>query len=189
MDSSFLQLLSDFIAETEPLAEKVDELTKETASELYSMYDTAAKAATLNIRVIDPELRVMLCDKQDRILERIVDIDRSFERSGIQGIFTPAVQGYRRWVNVELLKDKCLTGYMLAKELDTRSTMMFCSKPADYPNKELLPSLEILYSDAEVNVKNLICNKIPYQLYRSLSAIREPGPVPGNPLKSTVGPN
>lgn len=149
MESSYLQNLCDFIAETEPLIDSVDKLSKDTAIELYSMYDTAAVSASSNIREIDPELRVVLCDRQDKLLERIVDSDPSFENIDIHGIFTPAVHSFRRWGNVELLKDKCLTGYMLANELDTRAVMLFGTKAADYPYKEILPGLEVLYSDAE----------------------------------------
>jgi len=149
MKSSFLQDLSDFIAETEPLIEGVNELSKETAIEIYSMYETAAMAATQNIEIIDTELRVILCDRLDRILEQIIDISSSLGQIDLHGIYTPAINAYRRWGNVELLKDKGLTGYMLAKELGTRPIMMFGTNPAEYANKDLLPELEILYTDVQ----------------------------------------
>jgi len=154
MEASCSEIISDFLSETEPIMERVDELPKETAMELYTMLGVAATSATLNITQIDPELRVALCDRQDKILERIVDTNPAINMN-IRGIYTPAVQGYRRWGNVELLKDKCLTGYMLAKELNTHSVMMFGTKPADYPYAELLPELEVLYSDAEPGSHNI----------------------------------
>lgn len=164
--SEYSQTLYDFLSETEPFLEQVDSLPFETAAELYAMFGTAAKSATLNISQIDPELRVALCDKQDKVLERIVDMNPSFVSADIHGIYTPAVQGYRRWGNVELLKDKCLTGYMLANELGARPVMMFGTKPADYPYTELLPQLEIMYTDAESGVPNVYFEHLSKEYHR-----------------------
>jgi glycosyltransferase involved in cell wall biosynthesis len=155
MESTVSQLLYDFLLETKLLRERVDELPKETAVELYSMYREAARIATLKIDQINPEYRAILCDTQDKILERIIDTDPSYIQKNIGDIYTPAVQGYRRWNNVELLKDKCLTGYMLAKELNTHSVMMFGTKPNDYPYAELLPGLEILYSETTSGIPDI----------------------------------
>ncbi|MDR2355143.1 MAG: glycosyltransferase [Clostridiales Family XIII bacterium] len=148
MNTSCTQILCDFLAETEALTERTDELPRETAVELYAMFGAAAKMAALNIAVIDPALRVTLCDKQDGILERIIDTGPPVSATGINGVFTPAVQGHRRWGNVELLKDKGLTGYLLAKEYSAQPVMLFCTKPEDYPYAASLPGLTLLYDDA-----------------------------------------
>jgi hypothetical protein len=115
--SSYTQILQDFIGETEPLIARVAELPPETAVELYELYNSAAISATARVGAIDPELRVTLCDRQDKILERIVDFQIALESQSPQGVFTPAVQGFRHWRNEELLKDKGLAGYLMAREL------------------------------------------------------------------------
>lgn len=135
--------------------EELDALSKQNAIELYEMYGIISRHATLNIAEIDPELRVILCARQDMILERIIDMDFATPQIDIKGIYTPAVQGYRRWGNVELLKDKCLAGYMLAKELKTHPVMMFGTSPENYPYADLLPELEILYSNVEPGNPNI----------------------------------
>lgn len=155
MESSYSQLIRDFLSGTEAVMELLDELPKETAVQLYAMFGEAAASATLNIAQIDSELRVALCDKQDKILERIVDADSSVTHPDVRGVYTPAIQGYRRWGNVELLKDKCLSGYMLANELNAHPVMMFGTKPEDYPYTELLPGLEVQCSEAAPGVPDV----------------------------------
>jgi glycosyltransferase involved in cell wall biosynthesis len=146
--------MREFLSEARPFTECVDSLSLETAVESYAMFGTMAKTATLNIESIDTELRAELCDKQDAILERIIDLS-THTSTCANGIYTPAVQGFRRWKNVELMKDKCLTGYMLAKELDAHPVMMFGTKPDDYPYMEVLPGLEILYSEGEIGAPDV----------------------------------
>lgn len=69
------QLLADFLNETEPLIESVDRLPIETASELYGLYDKAARsAASAVIGPAGAETRARLCERLDIILERIIDI-------------------------------------------------------------------------------------------------------------------
>jgi len=142
------QSISEFIAETEPYIQKLDSLPLGTAAELYDMLEAAAFTATLHINEIDPELRVDICDKQDRVLERIIDELPPFQHSGERmKIFSPAIQGYRRWDNVELLKDCGLAGYMLANEIGADPVMFFGTKPSDYPYLSVLPGMEMLYSE------------------------------------------
>jgi glycosyltransferase involved in cell wall biosynthesis len=142
-----MQVLDDFLEETGPLVERAGELPPETAAELWVMYAKAAESATANIAEIDPELRVAVCDRQDKLLERMADFELSFKDTGVRGVYTPAAQGFRRWKNIELLKDKGLAGYLLAGELAARPVMLFGTKPEDYPDRELLPGLEILCTD------------------------------------------
>jgi glycosyltransferase involved in cell wall biosynthesis len=155
MKESASEFINNFFMETDKYIDELDELSKQNAVELYEMYGVVSRHATLNIAEIDPELRAILCARQDMILERIIDIDYAASQNDIKGIYTPAVQSYRRWANVELLKDKCLAGYMLAKELKTNPVMMFGTTPADYTYADLLPGLELLYSDVESGNPNV----------------------------------
>ena len=153
--STISQEISGFISETEPLIEHIEELPPDTVAELYELFSAASSSATENIAYIDPELRVKICDRLDRIVDRIADFDllppeHDRERTHV---YTPAVQGYRNWGNVELLKDKGLVGYMLAKEIDADAVMFFGTKPEDYPYLSLLPGMEILYNDASIGGK------------------------------------
>jgi len=144
--NSISQSILDFLAETEPFLEKVDELPPETAVELYDMYGILAQTATENIAIIDPEIRVTICNRQDMILERVIDVTPPMSFKD-KKIFTPAVQGYRRWKNIELMKDKGLAGYMLANEIGAHSVMYFGTKPSDYPNLSDLPGMDMLYQE------------------------------------------
>jgi glycosyltransferase involved in cell wall biosynthesis len=156
MSQNIQQILIDFLQETKYLTEQIDKLNFDTAKELYSLYDEAANASTQNIASIDAELRAELCARQDAILERLIDFAAPAS-SGLR-VFTPAVQGYRQWGNTELLKDKGLTGVMLARKLGAKPTMMFCSKPGDYPYLQVFPELELLYAentDAELYYRHL----------------------------------
>ena len=146
MPETQTQLFADFLAETEPLIEKIDELPVETVCELYDMYEEAARAITAGIPELNPEIRVQLCDRLDSILERITDMNPAADQMSEKiNIFTPAIQGYRTWSNVELLKDKGLAGYMLAREINARPIMYFGTKCEDYPYLSALPDMEILY--------------------------------------------
>ncbi|MCL2033620.1 MAG: glycosyltransferase family 4 protein [Oscillospiraceae bacterium] len=155
MQTPIVQELSDFLLEVTPLMEQVDDLSLETAAELYDMLDFASKSATTNIDKIGPELRVTICDWQDKILERIITILPPFEKlTEPVGVYTPAIQGYRKWNNVELMKDKGLAGYLLAREIGAHPVMFFGTKLSDYSYSPLLPGLEILCNDSEINVKD-----------------------------------
>ncbi len=150
MSMSAQQLVADILSEAAALEEHIDSLPYQSAAELYSILDEAARFANQNIAVIDPELRVRICDMQDRALERIVDAmpPDHFEGLRVSGVYTPAVQGFRRWSNTELLKDKGLAGYLLAREVKARSVMYFGTQPSDYPYHSDLPELELEYFDA-----------------------------------------
>jgi len=120
----------------------------ETAIELYDMLDEAARAATMHIDKINPRLRVEICDRQDKVLERITDELPPFEHiNSPLRVYAPAVQDYRTWINVELMKDCGLLPYMLAKELNATPVMYFGTKPSDYPYLTVLPEIEMLYHD------------------------------------------
>jgi len=161
MDNTYAQGISDFLSETEPYIDQLDTLSLETVAELYDLLDDAASATTLHINEIDSELRVDICDRQDKVLERIVDELPPFEHAGDPiKIFTPAakIEGFRRWQNVELMKDCGLSVYMLAKEIGAVPTMFFGSKPSDYPYLSVLPELKILYHDSEIGLEDAYRN-------------------------------
>jgi len=150
MDSqlSYSQELTGFLAETDPFMEQLDTLPLETAAELYDMFEEAARSATENILQIDTELRVEICIRQDKLIERIADVFPPFEHTGDPiGVYTPAIQDFRRWSNTELMKDKGLVGYMLAKELGGRCVMYYGTAPADYPYLSALHGMEVSYPD------------------------------------------
>jgi len=151
MSDAILQTITNVISETEPLLDKIDELPYDAAVALYDKLGTTAKTATANIRSIDPELRTKICAHQDALLERIIDLqtpENTIYRGESLNIYTPAIQGHRRWSNTELMKDKGLTGYLLAKAIGTQSTMYFCTKPEDYPYLSDLQDLDALYHDS-----------------------------------------
>jgi len=148
VDSSYDRELKEFLSETEQYLEKLDELPLETAAELYDLLDDAAKAATLYIKEINPELRVEICDRQDEVLERVVDELPPFEHSGKPiSIYSPALRDDNVWTNVELMKHVGLCGYMLAKELGGKPYFFFGSKPSDYPYLTSLPEIEMIYKE------------------------------------------
>ena len=147
--------LTDFLLETEPYLEKLEELSLETAAELYDLLDGAAYAATNHISNIDTQLRAEICSRQDIVLERIVDEMPPFEHTGEPlGIYSPAINGYRHWESVELMKDCGLVPYMLAKELSAIPVMYFGSKPEDYPYLSYLPEMKMLYHNAETGLED-----------------------------------
>jgi glycosyltransferase involved in cell wall biosynthesis len=73
-------------------------------------------------------------------------------------------------MNVELLKDKCLTGYMLANEIDAHPVMMFGTKPGDYSYTKVLPGLEFLYSDTQQGIPNIYFEHLS-QEYAKMDAL------------------
>ena len=142
--------LWEFIEETEELFAQIEQLSSDTVTELYNMHMQSAKTATDNIADIDTEIRVVICDRLDRLVDKIADFEISLAQPEQEQmhVYTPAVQGYRKWGNVELLKDKGLTGYLIAKEIKAKAVMFFGSKQEDYPYLSQLPDIEIVYSEA-----------------------------------------
>lgn len=140
--------LLNFLSETDSLMKNLDEIPHSPAVELYNLMDGIAKNATFNIKKINPEIRVVICARQDKVLDRILDTlpPEHFLSYKAAGVYTPSVQGYRRWKNAELLKDKGLTGYMLAETINATSTMYFGTKEEDYPYLKLLPNFNMLYN-------------------------------------------
>jgi len=150
MYNAYSQSISEFLSETAPLIEQLNTLPYDTATELYDLLDEASNAATAHISMIDPGLRVELCNRLDLVIERIVDVLPPLKHSSSPvKIFIPAIQFYSKWENVHLMKDCGLIGYMLAKELDAIPVMYFASKPEDYPYLSILPQMEMLYTDSE----------------------------------------
>jgi len=143
------QTLIDFLSETDPYIEQLDTLSFDTVAELYDLLDEAACAATTQISEIDPELRVKICDRQDLVLDRIVDVLPPFKHCDSQiKIYSPALWHYRDWQNVQLMKDCGLAGYLLAKEINGKSIMFFATAGEDYPYLSILPGLELIYRES-----------------------------------------
>jgi glycosyltransferase involved in cell wall biosynthesis len=167
MDNTYSQGLFDFLAETKPYMEQLDALSFDTAAELYDLLDDATRVATLHINEIDPGLRVEICDSLDKVLERIVDVLPPFENAGTPvGIYTPAIHLFRRWGNLELLKDKGLAGYMLAEAVRGHATMYFCTKPSDYPSLSVLQDMELLFTDDEPGMEKVYIDHLNTQFQK-----------------------
>jgi len=145
----YSKIATDFLLESESIINRIDEYPVETAIKLYDALERAAWLSSENIKEMDSEIRVEICKKLDLLLERIVDVI-SFRQIGSQaGIYTPAIQAHRRWQNVELLKDKGLTGYLLAREISANAAMFFCTKLENYPYLADLPDMQLLCTDSE----------------------------------------
>ena len=147
-------MLSDFLSETDPYIQQLDTLSWNTAQELYEMLDTASQTVTDYIKEIDPKLRAELCTQQDKLLDRIADLlpdslEDSLALDKELGVYTPAIQGYRKWSNTELMKDKGLTGYLLAQVCGILPTMYFCTNSDEYPYLKDLPNLALLFNNSE----------------------------------------
>jgi len=141
--------LSTLLLETEVFMEQPEELSVSAATELYDILDEAARIAVKKINVIDPDLRVSICDRQDKLLARIVDELPPFSHTGDPpGIYTPALVD-KRWTNVQLMKDCGLTVYTLAMALNATPVMFFGTKPSDYPYLSDLPGMKIIYDESE----------------------------------------
>lgn len=153
MNNDYNQNMLEFLDEFEVFLKQIDNLSKETVLELYNTLDLNAKYVTENIKLTNPEIRVRLAKYLDVLLGKIVTFDDIYENNTHRNVFTPAIQGYRTWKNVELLKDKGLTGYMLAQELKTPPYMMFLSKNTEYEYLEYLPELNVAYTENEGSAK------------------------------------
>lgn len=145
--SDHSKFVADCLLESESLINKIDECPVETAIELYDMLETAAISSSENIKYLDAEMRVEICNRLDLLLEHIVDLMPIRQTGRQAGVYTPAVHAYRRWQNVELMKDKGLTGYLLAKEIGASAVMLFGTRPEEYPYLSDLPDMQLLYTD------------------------------------------
>ena len=144
------QTIFDYLSKTDRYMNQLNNLSFDTAENLYDVLDDIAQIATEYIKEIDPQLRVTICDRRDMVLERIVDFSPSYNKGdNYKTIFSPALKFYGRWENVELMKDCGLVGYKLAKELGISPVMLFGTKADDYPYLLNLPGLEMLYNDSE----------------------------------------
>ena len=164
------QKIADFVSETTEYLEQLDRLPLSTAMDLYDMLEAASKSATANRKTIDPELRVEICSRQDEVLERIIDFSPTFKVSENHRICTPAVQSYRQWQNVELMKDKGLVGYTLAKEVSAQSMMYFGTETQDYPYLSVLPGMEMLYNNSELGLADAYDHYL-HENYRNMDTM------------------
>jgi glycosyltransferase involved in cell wall biosynthesis len=150
MTNTYSESISDFLQETEPYMEQLDGLSFGVAAELYDLLEDAANVSTLHIDIIDPELRVELCDRLDKVLERIIDVLPPFEHTGNQlKIYSPSLGVYKNWYNIQLMKDCGLAGYLLAKEIGGKPVMLFGTAGDDYSYLSILPGLELIYRDGD----------------------------------------
>ncbi len=137
--------LNEIVIEISNLCKNIDRLDENTIYEVYELQKTLINVVNENIDSCGTDIRVLLCKQQELILSKIVEFHDVYSNELIQNVYTPAVQGYRAWSNVELLKDKGLVGYHLSKLLEAKPLMMFCSKSEDYTFNELVPEQELIY--------------------------------------------
>lgn len=118
------KMFSDFLKECNNLLKNIDKCREEDIIETYRVLNICAKKSCAEIATIDTNYRVEICRLMDEFLDCMLERVSALKAKG-GNVFTPAIQGYRSWTNVELLKDKGLVGYMLAKEIAAKSHMFF----------------------------------------------------------------
>ncbi len=143
------KIILQFLNDSQELIDNIGEVPEDTLIELYDMLNTCAKNTVKKSDTVDGDLHAEVCKRLDLVLDHIVD-SVPFEIKADVGIYTPAVQGWRTWKNVELMKDKGLVGYMLGKEIAAKSTMLYCTKPEDYPYLVKLSDMQLEYSDERI---------------------------------------
>lgn len=142
-----IQTIEKILTLLDNLQKNSEQLPPTTLESTYQKLFTASKSHP----TLSPNLKVKLNQHLDTLLEDIID-KIPFNITKPQGIYTPALQNYRHWKNVELLKDKGLVGYTLAKELGGQANMLFCSKPTDYPYASSLPDLKLHYHSTKIDI-------------------------------------
>lgn len=138
------ELILNFLHESTHIIEHIEQCSNETILECYNYLEICAKTACNNITSINPAFRVEICKHLDILLEYIVDKVPLPPSTDTKTIYTPAIHNYRFWKNVELMKDKGLTGYVLGEEIGAKSVMFFCSEDENYEYLEDLHNLELV---------------------------------------------
>lgn len=139
-------LFEEFLLENEKRLDDLEHCTDDMLIQCYNLLNICAKNSCLVINQIDPSFRVRICQQLDTFLDIIVErLPFILEVEG--NVFTPALQNYRSWKNVELMKDKTLTGYMLGEVIGANSHMFFCKRDEDYAFADNLPGLNLLKAE------------------------------------------
>lgn len=141
------QIFKDFLLESESILEIHEKPPIEDIIRSYNSLKICATQACESILLIDTSYRVQLCKQMDKLLNLIVDCNDTTITTN-SNIFTPAVHNYRTWNNVEMMKDKCLTGFMLGKEIQAKSHMFFCKPTINYTLAQDLPGLELIETES-----------------------------------------
>lgn len=149
--SQIEEIFEVVMKESQELMESNRDISPQEQVQSYAKLKKCAQAATEHRAVVDPRYRVKLAQKMDEILNYLVDHGNLSIRLQSR-VYTPAIQGGRTWKNVELLKDKCLAGYLLAEHIGSKPVMFFASASEDYKYLEYLPNLELLGDEeSEIN--------------------------------------
>ncbi len=128
-------------------------MNKETILKLYGLNKNLTKVVYENLEVYGTVAKIVLCRQQEIILNQLVKFDLEYRNDSLNNIYTPAIQGFRKWSGVELFKDKGLVGYFLSKELEAKPVMAFCSENDCRDIKELLPEQELMFSNEKETLK------------------------------------
>ncbi|MCL1995717.1 MAG: glycosyltransferase [Defluviitaleaceae bacterium] len=151
---SAMNTIIDFLSETESLMDNIHNLSYDAATQLYENLDKHVKSISTPIQEQTwAQLRTEICSRQDTLLEQIIDTMPADKVWPTANIYTPSLERWRCWSDTEIMKDKCLTGYMLAKELKSTATQYFLDKEQDYPNLANVPDLNVLYGESSQDKK------------------------------------
>lgn len=94
----------------------------------------------------------MICQNQDVVLNKISEFYSDYQINKFKNVCTPAIQGYRYWNNVELMKDKGVVGYFFASITNSKPIMMFCSNKIEYSFREIIPEMNLIFSNSDVSL-------------------------------------
>ncbi len=150
--------------------QKIDELDKETTLKLYELNKNLTDVVYENLEYFDVGAKIVLCRQQEVILNKLVTFDLDYRNENQKNIYTPAIQGYRKWSSVELLKDKGLVGYFLSKELEAKPIMIFCSENGCGDIQKLFPEQELVFSNEEESLSDQYLNLLKTK-YESMDVL------------------
>lgn len=154
MDNIYNKTVSKFLEQTRVMYERKQELQIKEIVEQYKKISKNIKVINKNISKINTEYRVEICRYLDKFLDIIVDSEIIRQDSVIKNVYTMHHLG-EIWSNQILLKDKGITGYLLAKELDAKAIIMYGSKDMDYPYLEYLEGVELLEVETSENIEDM----------------------------------
>lgn len=136
------------------MIENIEILGLENIEELFLFQKQLIDIINKDVKTYGTEARVLLCQCQDIVLDKLVEFDNDYTDLNLKKIYTPAIQGYRHWSSVELMKDKGLVGYFMSRVTGARHVMLFCDEDIEYSYNDLLVGQELVYSNKEQNLSD-----------------------------------
>ncbi len=142
-----MQDIIDMVVECERLVKNIDNLDNDMVLEVYDIQKILIKHINTEIEKFGTEYRVQLCKQQEIVLNKIAEFYKFDENIMVKNICTPYLVSFDFWGNEQLLKDTGLTGYFLAKEMNTKHIMYFFDSKEEYPFHKYIPEQELLFLD------------------------------------------